>query len=314
MRKQAKGTPSLFSLLVLPYLIVLLVIGGLTSFVYPTAAQWLSQYNYAKLISNYTKELDHIQPDGHEQLAAAHAYNDALSSGAQLLPNQRIPTGSGSFASAKTSIESGGRSWTYGQILSADSSGLMGRIRIPDIDVDLPIYHGADDATLLKGAGHLEGTSLPVGGASTRTVITAHRGLAEAALFTRLNEVKIGDTFSLEVFGDVLVYRVIDTKVVDPADGAAVEVVEGRDLATLVTCTPLGINTHRILVTGERVQPTPQQNLDDAGHASGLPHFPWWLIGYLTALVVVLLWACVQTRDALHPLSARPRHAGGHVT
>lgn len=308
MSKSSMKRPSLLSMLFLPYLIVLLIIGGLTSLVYPTAAQWLSQYNYAKLIKNYSEELSHVKPDEHEQLAAARAYNDALSSGAQLLPNQRIPSGSGTLGSSRTSIESGGRPWTYSQILSADSTGLMGRIRIPNIDVDLPIYHGTDDATLLKGAGHLEGTSLPVGGKSTRTVITAHRGLAESALFTRLNEVKVGDTFSLEVFGEVLTYRVADTKVVEPQDSAAVKVEEGKDLATLVTCTPLGVNTHRILVTGERVLPTPQRDVDDAGKSSGLPRFPWWFVGYAAAIAMTLVWVALQTRDALRPIAARPRH------
>lgn len=311
MSKQ-QATPSrakqLFSALVLPYVIVLLVIGGLTSLVYPTAAQWLSQYNYSKLINNYSSLVDTVKPDEQEQVAAAHAYNDALISGAQLLPNQRIPSGNGTFTNANPTVESGGRTWTYSQILAADSSGLMGRIRIPKIDVDIPIYHGTDDATLLKGAGHLEGTSLPVGGKSTRTVITAHRGLAEAELFTRLNELKVGDTFTLEVFGNVLTYRVNDTKVVEPKDSAAVKAVEGKDLATLVTCTPLGINTHRILVTGERVLPTPKQDADAAGKSSGLPHFPWWLLGYLTAVGLTLTWAVFQTRDALHP-QTQPHHA-----
>ncbi|WP_459583204.1 class C sortase, partial [Aerococcus mictus] len=111
------------------------------------------------------------------------------------------------------------------------------------IDVDLPVYHGTSDEVLNRAAGHLEGTSLPVGGPSTRAVITAHRGLANARMFTDLNKVNVGDTFTIEVFGDVLTYRVRDTKVVAPEDTDTLRVEEGKDLVTLVTCTPLGINS-----------------------------------------------------------------------
>lgn len=287
----------LFSDLWLPYLIVLLVIGGLTMLIYPDAAQWMSQYNYERMLRNYTTSIQKntVIPNAKEQLAAARVYNNALIAGAQLLPNHRIPAGAGTFSTTGGKIVSGGRTWTYNQILNADGTGLMGRIQIPKIDVDLPIYHGTSDATLLKGAGHLEGTSFPIGGKGTRTVITAHRGLASAELFTRLNEVKVGDTFSFQIFGKVLLYRVINTRVIDPSDTAAIRAVPGQDLATLITCTPLGINTQRILVTGKRVIPTPHhaiKNLD-------LPKFPWFFVGYCLGVIAVITWAVFQTRDAV---------------
>lgn len=303
---------SLVASLILPYLIGLLVIAGATLGVYPTAAQWLSQYNYSRLLDNYSQMVEHVKPDQAEQLAVAELYNKELASGAQLLPNHRKPTGSGTADSK--SIYAFGRTWTYDQILRADNLGLMGRIRIRKIDVDLPIYHGTDDDTLARGAGHLEGTSLPVGGRSTRTVITAHRGLAEAELFTRLNEVRKGDTFVLQVFGRTLTYRVITTQVVEPSDSAAVRAVPGKDLATLVTCTPLGINTHRILVTGERIIPTPASDVRNANRPSDLPKFPWWFFGYLTVLAFALIWMVEQTLLALRsrPSSASfPLHSSG---
>jgi len=159
-------------------------------------------------------------------------------------------------------------------------------------DIDLPIYHGTDDETLLRGLGHLEGTSLPVGGQGQRTVVTGHRGLAEARMFTDLDKVQVGDTFTFEVFGEVLTYRVFDKKVVNPEETEALRSEPGRDLATLVTCTPLGINTHRILVTGERVYPTPQRDIDAAGAAPDIPGFPWWALGLLggVSLIGLYIW------------------------
>ncbi len=297
------GAGKVISALWLPYLIVVLVIAGLTMLVYPSAAQWLSQYNYERTLNNYSTAIakDEVTPDEKEQLAAAKVYNGALISGAQLLPNHRIPSGSGTLTATGGTIQSGGRSWTYDQILSADEDGLIGKIQIPKIDVDLPIYHGTSDATLLKGAGHLEGTSLPIGGKSTRTVITAHRGLASAELFTRLNEVKKGDTFTLQVFGKTLMYRVISTRVIDPKDAAAIKAVKGKDLATLITCTPLGINTQRILVTGQRVWPTPK----NAAKKLNLPKFPWFFVAYCLALILLIVWAVFQTRGALRRLRDR---------
>lgn len=284
------------SFLLLPYLIVSLVIGGATLLTYPTAASWLSQYNYSQLLENYDDIVENAQPDKDEQLLAARAYNDALTAGAQLLPGANVPEGSGSLS---TTIDVNGKQWNYRSILSADQIGLMGRIKVKKIDVDLPIYHGTDEATLLRGAGHLEGTSFPVGGPTTHTVITAHRGMASAELFTRLNEIVIGDTFTLEIFGEILSYKVIDTKIVEPDDQDSVRAVEGKDLATLVTCTPLGINTHRILVTAERITPTPVQDVAEAGQKSELPRFPWWLIAYVAAVILALVWGGFQTRRVL---------------
>ena len=168
----------------------------------------------------------------------------------------------------------------------------MARLKVPAADIDLPIYHGTDDETLLRGLGHLEGTSLPVGGQGQRTVVTGHRGLAEARMFTDLDKVQVGDTFTFEVFGEVLTYRVFDKKVVNPEETEALRSEPGRDLATLVTCTPLGINTHRILVTGERVYPTPQRDIDAAGAAPDIPGFPWWALGLLggVSLIGLYIW------------------------
>lgn len=259
----------------------LLAEAGMLLLAYPTAAAWFSQYNQSQVTGSYEAQVTDAFPDAATQLVQAHAYNDALSVGAVLEANTNVPTGEGD--SRDSSLE-------YTRILSANSEGLMARLKIPVIDLDLPVYHGTSDATLLKGLGHLEGTSLPVGGAGTRSVVTGHRGLADATMFTHLDRVGSGDTFTVEVFGEVLVYRVIETRVVDPDETEALRAVEGRDLMTLVTCTPLGINSHRILVTGERVYPTPQEAIAQAGQEPDVPHFPWWSVALVAGHLVLGLY------------------------
>ncbi len=256
---------------------------GLAVLLYPSAASWFSEVEQSRIITSYTTEVaDGVRPSADEQIEAAHEYNRALSSGAILEANQRLPTGKGTTSNPALD---------YNKLLRADATGVMARIRIPAIDVDLPVYHGTSDDTLLKGIGHLEGTSLPVGGVGTHAVLTGHRGLATAALFTDLNLVKTGDTFSIAVFDDVLTYRVVSSTVVDPDDTESLRPVAGKDLVTLVTCTPLGINSQRILVTGERVYPTPIADVA-AARTQPEPGFPWWAVifGGGTVLVGVYAW------------------------
>lgn len=285
-------------------IIALLVLAGSGLILYPTIASWKSQWDQSKVVDAYANLVDHVEPDRRIQVDEAHKYNDLLASGAVLGSNERVPQGSG-----VVDLSSNPDVLPYELQLKAGDAGIMGRVRIPTIDVDLPIYHGTSEDTLLHGAGHLEGTSLPVGGQSTRTVITAHRGLPESTLFNDLDKVKEGDTFTLEVFGEVLTYRVFSIKVVEPEDSAQVLVERGRDLATLITCTPLGVNSHRILVTGERVIPTPKADVDNAGAVSELPRFPWWLpvsvgiVVFIAAYVLreILLFRRERRGDSYNP-------------
>ena len=258
-----------------------MAIAGMGLLAYPTAASWIAQYNQSKVTADYSAQVDNVWPDAKTQISQAHAYNEALSSGAVLEANNHVPTGAGSSSDSSLS---------YTSILKANDEGLMARLKIPSISLDLPVYHGTADDTLLKGLGHLEGTSLPVGGAGTRSVITGHRGLAEATMFTNLDKVKDGDSLIVEVFGEVLTYRVTSTKVVEPEETEALRAEEGKDLLTLVTCTPLGINTHRILLTGERIYPTPAGDVAAAGKRPEVPTFPWWIIALVAGLVVVGLY------------------------
>ena len=273
-----------------------LALAGMIVFSYPTIASWISQYNQSRVVADYSAAVDRTSPDAATQLANAHAYNDALSVGAVLQANTNVPTGAG---------EAGEQSLSYDQILDVNGAGLMARLKIPAIDLDLPVYHGTADQTLLEGLGHLEGTSLPVGGPGTRSVITGHRGLANAVMFTNLDRVETGDTFVIEVFGEVLTYRVVETKVVEPEQTEELRAEPDRDLVTLVTCTPLGINTHRILVTGERILPTPAEDLAAAGSPPDVPGFPWWAVILAGGVVLIGLYVW---RAGCPP---RPRSGGG---
>ena len=263
----------------------LLLLASFASLIYPHAAMWLSQYHMSEVAAEYAKLITHAVPAPREQLERAREYNKNLSSGAIYEANTNIPTSHGATSDA---------SQDYWEQLKANDDGLMARLKIKKIDLDLPVYHGTEDDTLLKGLGHLRGTSLPVGGKGTRSVITGHRGLASAEMFTRLDEIVKGDTFTIEVFDEVLTYKVIEKIVVNPDETKKIAAVPGKDLMTLITCTPLGINTQRILVTGERIIPTPAADEANRGKKPDVPRFPWWVVGCFGSLCVVggyIWWA-----------------------
>ena len=263
----------------------LLLLASFASLIYPHAAMWLSQYHMSEVAAEYAKLITHAVPAPHEQLERAREYNKNLSSGAIYEANTNIPTSHGATSDV---------SQDYWEQLKANDDGLMARLKIKKIDLDLPVYHGTEDDTLLKGLGHLRGTSLPVGGKGTRSVITGHRGLASAEMFTRLDEIVKGDTFTIEVFDEVLTYKVIEKIVVNPDETKKIAAVPGKDLMTLITCTPLGINTQRILVTGERIIPTPAADEANRGKKPDVPRFPWWVVGCFGSLCVVggyIWWA-----------------------
>ena len=265
---------------------------GATVLLAPTIANWFSQVEQA---GELTRLSDGVHDLGARTRAAAvadaRAYNATLVGGAVVAADARLPV---SEDLGETVDPSG---LVYDELLRADGLGLMARIKIPVIGVDLPVFHGTDDATLEEGVGHLEGTALPVGGVGTRAVLTAHRGLATSELFTNLDRVELGDTFTIEVFGEVLSYRVVGTEVVDPSDSRALYPDANRDLVTLVTCTPLGINSHRILVTGERVLPTPARDVADAGGPPTIPGFPWWMVILGAVLVIDVVYVGLSGRQ-----------------
>ena len=256
----------------MPLAIALISLAGASLLLYPAAAAWFSSVEQSREIDSLTQGITDLGAETlRERLAEAREYNQNLSGGgAAVAANERLPLAD------DPRVEDAGQ---YRSMLRGDTEGLMARVKIPAINVDLPIYHGTSETVLEHGVGHLEGTALPVGGPSTHSVLTGHRGLATSELFTNLDRAAVGDTFTIEVFGDVLSYRVVETLVVDPADTESLLIQPGKDLLTLVTCTPLGINSHRILVTGERLAPTPQADLDAAGASPDVPGFPWWMLG-----------------------------------
>lgn len=186
---------------------------------------------------------------------------------------------------------------TYQKLLNINGNGIMGYLEIPSISVSLPIYHGTSDAVLQVAAGHLEGSSLPVGGLGTHTVLSGHRGLPSAKLFTDLDELSEGDRFILHILDERLVYEVEEIRVVEPEDVSSLSLEPERDLCTLVTCTPYGINTHRLLVTGHRVEETPNESViptnlhSDAVEVESVFVLPTVAIGVLFfVLIGTRLW------------------------
>lgn len=292
-----RSAPARRGTVVMTLIICLLGVIGLCIVLYPFAAQWASAYNQSLITSDYGGEVADGDPSATDQLTEAESYNSRLSAGAELVPLANVASGTGT----STELQD-----TYWDQLTT-FSGTMSRLQIPKIDVDLPIYHGTSDAVLLKGAGHLQGTSLPVGGESTHSVITGHRGLAGAKMFTDLDQLVEGDTFTLTTFGRVMTYQVVQTQIVDPDDTASLRQQEARDLVTLITCTPLGINTQRILVTAERITPTLPES-EAIAAAPTHPGFPWWLAAGVAGLIIIVWYAVVRLRKPKPSGVAVPDH------
>lgn len=223
-------------------LLVLLLFGGaLALTMYPFIANYLFENKTDSVVNSIEQSAQDI--DDSEQKAAIEAakkYNQTIANGHVQLKDP--------FDDEQLEQEAG----EYNSLLNLTDDGVMGTIEIPSINVSLPIYHGTSDSVLEKGVGHLQGTSLPVGGESTHTVLTGHTGLSNAKLFTDLTEVEEGDIFFLNVMGEKLAYKVDQIKVVLPSELNSLKVVPGEDYCTLVTCTPYGVNSHRLLVRGVR--------------------------------------------------------------
>lgn len=258
----------------------LIIVAGVGVFLYPHVASWFSQKEQSRVIAltqEITEKNEKKKPNPYVALLEqARTYNEALASGVKVEAGANVPNGYGTNSN---------QTLNYQDMLSDNKEGVMGRLHYAKLDIDLPIYHGTSEATLLKGVGHLEGTSLPVGGIGQRSVLTAHRGLPESTLFTHLDKAKKGDIFTVSVLDQVLSYRVIDQITIEPSDTEILFADPEKDLVTLITCTPLGINTQRILVTGERIIPTPPSEVDAAKNAPDLPGFPWWIVILLVTVM-----------------------------
>lgn len=209
---------------------------GLVLLLYPSVSDWWNSSRMSRAVEGYEAAVEDLPREDYERmLTEARAYNEEL------------------LAVPVSYIQGSPEDERYAALLDPSGTGMMGTVEISKIGVRLPIYHGTGDAELAAGAGHLEGSSLPVGGEGTHAVITGHRGLPSARLFTDLDQLEEGDCFVLHVLDETLTYEVDQIRIVEPSEVEEIRPEAGEDLCTLVTCTPYGVNTHRLLVRGHRV-------------------------------------------------------------
>ena len=217
-------------------LLVLMLFVGVCGLLYPSVSQYWNTKTQSRAVANYKDILAAIQPEDYSAyFDAAYQYNKNLDA----------------LSSPLTDYNALGN---YEETLDISGDGIMGFLTIPKIGVEIPVYHSIRTEVLNIACGHLEGTSLPVGGESTHCVLSAHRGLPHAKLFTDLDKMEVGDTFQLTVLDQTLTYQVDQIKVVRPNEVDDIQIVEGEDFCTLLTCTPYGINSHRLLVRGSRIE------------------------------------------------------------
>lgn len=218
-------------------LLVLILFTGLSLLLYPSVSEYWNSFHQTRAIATYAEDVANMNEEQYEKLwKAAEKYNRRLQK------QQGI----------RTLSEEGKKE--YDKQLNISGIGVMGYVEIPKIASTLPIYHGTEESVLQIAIGHLEWSSLPVGGESTHCVLSGHRGLPSAKLFTNLDMLTEGDVFMLRVLDEVLTYEVDQILIVEPEHTEALDIVEGKDYCTLVTCTPYGINTHRLLVRGHRIE------------------------------------------------------------
>ena len=260
-------------------LLVLIFFVGLAVMLYPTISDYINQRNQTRVVNSYAQQVDGLSD------ADYTAYFDAAD-----VFNQEI-------AADPDALYHADHFSTYSTTLDVTGTGIMGYITIPRIGVELPIYHGTSDAVLQVAAGHLEGTSLPVGGESTHAVISAHRGLPSAKLFTNLDQLEVGDTFTITVLDRVLTYEVDNISIVLPTETDNLKVTEGKDYVTLMTCTPYGINSHRLLVRGRRIEtPDKLKHIRVTSEATKIEPIITAPIIALPLLLALLIWLLFSTR------------------
>ena len=270
-------------------ILILVFFVGLSVMLYPTISDYINQLHQTRAVANYAADVDKLSDaDYTAYFEAADAFNAQIAADPDALyfPD-RFPS--------------------YESTLDVTGTGIMGYITIEKIGVELPIYHGTSDAVLQVAAGHLEGTSLPVGGASTHAVISAHRGLPSAKLFTNLDQLEVGDTFTITVLDRILTYEVDNISIILPTETDSLKVSEGKDYITLMTCTPYGINTHRLLVRGRRITtPDKLKHIRVTSDAIKIEPILTAPIMALPLLLVLLFWLLFapskrsSTKDKTH--------------
>lgn len=261
-------------------LIILVFLTGLSLLLYPSVSDYINSKNQSRAITEYADSVSKLTEEEHKKMwQQAVEYNEEL-------------------ASHETNWKlSDSERKTYEDTLNVNNNGMMGYIDIPKIKATLPIYHGTDEGVLQRNIGHLQGSSLPVGGESSHCVLSGHRGLPSAKLFSELDKLSEGDQFMLSVLGETLTYEVDQILIVLPDEMDALQIEKGKDLCTLVTCTPYGVNSHRLLVRGHRVE---------NGAASGQAHVIADAIQIepviaapfmaLPVLIILVIWVLIRSR------------------
>ena len=258
-------------------LLVAVMLVGIGLLLYPTLSDYWNSFHQSRAVMSYAEHVSDMNAEEYDRLLSeARDYNRRF--------------------------EQDGLDWNlteeekaeYESVLNIDRSGVMGYIKIPKINVMLPVYHGTEENVLQSSIGHLEGSSLPVGGESTHCLLSGHRGLPSARLFTDLDQLREGDTFTMTVLNETLTYEVDHIWIMEPEDLSHLQIEEGKDLCTLITCTPYGINTHRLLVRGHRIE-----NADGGAMvvADAIQIRPVFIAPFLAIpiLILLLIWVLVTT-------------------
>ena len=257
-------------------LLILMLLIGLSLMLYPSFADWWNSFHSSRAIASYEEQVANIDDAQYEELwDAAQDYNQSLLH----RPNDFL------LSDEQQEI--------YKSLLDFGGNGIMGYIEIPMIDVMLPIYHGTKESVLQIAVGHLDWTSLPVGGAGSHCVLSGHRGLPSARLFTDLDKLKVGDVFMLHVLNEILTYEIDQILIVEPQDTDPLLIEPGKDLCTMITCTPYGINSHRMLVRGHRIESQEEAKViritADALRIEPLMVAPFVAVPILLVLLIILL-------------------------
>lgn len=218
-------------------ILILMLLIGLSLLLYPSVADYWNSFTQSQAIINYAEQVAHLDTEQYD-----HIWQDAFAYNASLVGRRN------------DYLLSDEQRSEYNRLLNVAGNGIMGYIEIPSIGVELPIYHGTADSALAVAIGHLEWTSLPVGGADSHCVVSGHRGLPSAKLFTDLDQLALGDYFLLRILDETLTYEVDQIRIVEPTQTDDLLIQEGKDLCSLVTCTPYGINSHRLIVRGHRIE------------------------------------------------------------
>ena len=273
-------------------LIILVFIAGIAVFLYPTVSHYLYEKNSTRAITEHSENLSKLSPEViAEEKEAVRRYNKSLFENAVVLTDPFDPD-----AYPITDGE-------YTELLAFDD--VMAYIEIPAISVYLPIYHGTEEETLLIGVGHLENTSLPTGGESTHAVLSAHCGLPSARLFTDLNLLREGNIFRIYVLDETLTYQVYGIETVDPDDSSSLFIQEGEDLVTLITCTPYGKNTHRLLVHGRRIEEKDEALIEEPTIQKKMT---WEDYTKLAAVAITAVFILLLLGSAITDLIRRKKH------